>query len=101
MSLPSLTVLSLEQATTLPFLTYRLATDGARVIRVENPRQPDPNRFVGRPVLPEDGMNAYFLPNNCGKKAITLNLADPAGQAILRDLIGLLRIYVFAVNQRP
>ena len=50
-----LTVLSLEQATTLPFLTYRLACDGARVIRVENPRQPDPNRFVGRRVLPEDG----------------------------------------------
>jgi len=44
----SLTVLSLEQATTLPFLTYRLAQDGARVIRVENPQRPDPNRFVGR-----------------------------------------------------
>ena len=56
MALPSLTVLSLEQAITLPFLTYRLACDGARVIRVENPRQPDPNRFVGRRVLAEDGM---------------------------------------------
>jgi formyl-CoA transferase len=50
-----LTVLSLEQATTLPFLTYRLACDGARVIRVENPTQPDPNRFVGRRVLSGTG----------------------------------------------
>lgn len=96
-----LTVLSLEQATTLPFLTYRLACDGARIIRVENPRQPDPNRFVGRRVLAEDGMNAYFLPNNCGKEAITLNLGEPAGQAILRELIARLRVDVFAVNQRP
>ncbi len=96
-----LTVLSLEQATTLPFLTYRLACDGARVIRVENPRQPDPNRFVGRRVLSEDGMNAYYLPNNCGKEAITLNLGEPEGQGILRELIVRLRVDVFAVNQRP
>jgi formyl-CoA transferase len=96
-----LTVLSLEQATTLPFLTYRLAGDGARVIRVENPGQPDPNRFVGPRVLSEDGMNAYFLPNNCGKEAITLNLGAPEGRAILRELIVRLRVDVFAVNQRP
>jgi formyl-CoA transferase len=101
MALPSLTVLSLEQAITLPFLTYRLACDGARVIRVENPRQPDPNRFVGRKVLAEDGMNSYFLPNNCGKEAITLNLAEAEGRAILHELVERLRVDVFASNQRP
>src|SRR4029077_11779970 len=86
--LAGVTVLSLEQATTLPFLTYRLACDGARVIRIEHPRQPDPNRFVGQKVLPEDGMNSYFLPTNCGKEAITLNLAEPEGRAILHELVG-------------
>ncbi len=101
MPLPPLTVLSLEQAITLPFLTYRLACDGARVIRVENPRQPDPNRFVGRKVLPEDGMNSYFLPANCGKEAITLNLAEAEGRAILHELVERLRVDVFASNQRP
>ena len=50
-ALRGVTVLSLEQATTLPFLTYRLACDGARVVRVENAERPDPNRFVGRAVL--------------------------------------------------
>ena len=70
------TVLSIEQATTLPFLTYRLAVDGMKVIRVEHPQRPDPNRFVGDNVLGEDAMNSYFMPNNVGKKAITLNLAD-------------------------
>src|SRR6266702_8659965 len=81
-ALEGLTVLALEQATTLPFLTYRLAGDGARVIRVENPLRPDPNRFVGRDVLGEPDMRGYFLPNNCGKEAITLNLATPEGRAL-------------------
>ena len=35
----SLTVLSIEQATTLPYLTLKLAMDGARVIRVESPHE--------------------------------------------------------------
>jgi crotonobetainyl-CoA:carnitine CoA-transferase CaiB-like acyl-CoA transferase len=98
--LTGVTVLSLEQATTLPFLTYRLACDGARVIRVENAERPDPNRFVGRDVLGERAMRSYFLPNNCGKEAITLNLGDPDGQALLRELIVKLRVDVFASNQR-
>ena len=96
-----MTVLSLEQATTLPFLTYRLACDGARVIRIENAERPDPNRFVGREVLPEPAMRSYFLPNNCGKEAITLNLGHPDGQALLRELIVKLNVDVFASNQRP
>ena len=99
--LSGVTVLSLEQATTLPFLTYRLACDGARVIRVENAERPDPNRFVGREVLPEPAMRSYFLPNNCGKEAITLNLGHPEGQTLLRELIVKLPVDVFACNQRP
>lgn len=98
--LSGVTVLSLEQATTLPFLTYRLACDGARVIRVENAERPDPNRFVGRDVLGEPAMRSYFLPNNCGKEAITLNLGHPDGQALLRELIVKLRVDVFASNHR-
>ena len=99
--LAGVTVLSLEQATTLPYLTYRLACDGARVIRVENAERPDPNRFVGHDVLGEPAMRSYFLPNNCGKQAITLNLGDPEGRALLRRLIVGLRVDVFACNQRP
>lgn len=96
-----LTVLSLEQATTLPYLTYRLAQEGARVIRVENPPRGDPNRWVGPDVLGEPGMNAYFLPNNAGKQAITLNLASERGRAILHELIVRLDVDMFATNQRP
>src|SRR5438094_466813 len=100
-ALEGLTVLALEQATTLPFLTYRLVCDGARVIRLENPQRPDPNRFVGRDVLGEPAMRAYFLPNNCGKEAITLNLATAEGRALLPDLVRRLPVDVLATNQRP
>lgn len=99
--LDGVTVLSLEQALTLPFLTYRLACDGARVIRVENPRRPDPNRFVGKDVLDENDMRSYFLPNNCGKEAITLDLGQPEGRALLDALLVGLRVDIFACNQRP
>ncbi len=100
-ALEGLTVLALEQATTLPFLTYRLACDGARVIRVENPQRPDPNRFVGPDVLGEPTMRAYFLPNNCGKDSITLNLATPDGRALLHELVRRLPVDILATNQRP
>jgi len=99
--LAGLTVLSLEQATTLPFMTYRLACEGARVIRVEHRARPDPNRFVGRDVLGEPDMRSYFLPNNCGKEAITLNLGDAEGRSLLGDLVARLPVDVFATNQRP
>src|SRR5207253_136706 len=46
-------------------------------------------------------MRAYFLPNNCGKEAITLNLAAPEGRALLHDLVARLPVDVLATNQRP
>jgi crotonobetainyl-CoA:carnitine CoA-transferase CaiB-like acyl-CoA transferase len=96
-----LTILSLEQATVLPYLTYRLAQDGMRVIRLEHPVYGDPNRMVGDNVLGEDRMNAYFLCINAGKKALTLNLADPEGQKIFRSLFQTLKVDIFATNQLP
>ena len=96
-----LTVLSLEQATVLPYLTYRLVQDGMNVIRLEHPVHGDPNRMIGDNVLGEERMNAYFLCINAGKKALTLNLADPQGQALFHDLIRRLPVDIFATNQLP
>jgi crotonobetainyl-CoA:carnitine CoA-transferase CaiB-like acyl-CoA transferase len=97
----AVTILSMEQATVLPYLTYRLAAEGMAVIRVEHPQRPDPNRYVGANVLGEEGMDSYFLPNNVGKKAITLNLGGEEGKAVLRDLILKLEVDIFACNQLP
>lgn len=97
----NLTVLSLEQATVLPYLTYRLAHDGMQVIRLEHPVYGDPNRLIGENVLGEGRMNAYYLCINSGKKALTLNLGDPEGQKIFHSLIQELKVDIFATNQLP
>ena len=97
----NLTVLSLEQATVLPYLTYRLAHDGMQVIRLEHPVYGDPNRLIGENVLGEERMNAYYLCINAGKKALTLNLGDPEGQKIFHSLIQELKVDIFATNQLP
>ena len=97
----NLTVLSLEQATVLPYLTYRLAQDGMHVIRLEHPVYGDPNRMIGENVLQEERMNAYFLCINSGKQALTLNLGDPEGQKIFHALIRDLKVDIFTTNQLP
>ncbi len=97
----NLTILSLEQATVAPYLTYRLAQDGMNVIRLEHPVYGDPNRFIGENVLNEEQMNSYFLCINSGKKALTLNLATPEGRKIFQKLIQKLNIDIFITNQLP
>jgi crotonobetainyl-CoA:carnitine CoA-transferase CaiB-like acyl-CoA transferase len=99
--LKNITVLSLEQATVLPYLTLRLTEDGANVIRMEYPIYGDPNRRIGDDVLKEDRMFSYYLSINAGKKALTLDLATPEGQKILKELILKLKVDIFATNQLP
>lgn len=97
----NLTVLSLEQATVLPYLTYRLAHDGIRVIRMEHPVYGDPNRLIGDNLLDEERMNTYYLCINAGKEALTLNMAEPEGREIFHALIRKLDVDIFATNQLP
>ncbi|MGD8764851.1 MAG: CoA transferase [Desulfobacteraceae bacterium] len=97
----NLTILSLEQATVLPYLTYRLAHDGMKVIRLEHPVYGDPNRFIGQNVLGEERMNSYYLCINAGKKALTLNLAEAEGKKLFRALIEEYNADIFATNQLP
>ncbi len=97
----NLTILSLEQATVLPYLTFRLAQDGVNVIRLEHPVYGDPNRMIGENVLSEERMNAYYLCINAGKKDLTLNLAEEEGQKIFHALIRELKVDIFATNQLP
>lgn len=97
----NLTVLSLEQATVLPYLTFRLAQDGMKIIRLEHPVYGDPNRLIGENALREERMNAYFLCINAGKMGLTLDMAAPEGQKIFLSLIKELKVDVFATNQLP
>jgi crotonobetainyl-CoA:carnitine CoA-transferase CaiB-like acyl-CoA transferase len=98
--LKGLNVLSVEQAVSLPYCTWRLAVDGANVIRAES-QKGDPNRRVGKKVLDEEMMNSYFLSVNSGKKSVTLNLKSQEGQDILKDMVRKLDIDIFSNNQIP
>ena len=93
-------VLTVEQAAALPYCTWRLAVEGADVVRVE-PLWGDPNRKVGKKVIEEEGMNAYFMSVNAGKKGISLNLGTTRGQEILGELIDKLGVDIFACSQLP
>ncbi len=52
---------------------------GARVIKVEHPRDGDVTRGWGPPVHEESGLSAYFLSINRNKESIALDLASPSG----------------------
>ncbi len=64
-----------------PFCGQLMADHGAEVIKVEQPGEGDPMRVWGRmkPVwFPVIGRN---------KKSVTLNLREPRGQALLKELV--------------
>jgi formyl-CoA transferase len=96
-----LKVVSIEQAIVAPYLTFRLAQDGMEILRIENPASADPDRYIGPNCLGEEGMNTYFFAINGGKKAITLNLADPRGRELLKEIIAKLPADIFITNQLP
>jgi crotonobetainyl-CoA:carnitine CoA-transferase CaiB-like acyl-CoA transferase len=100
------TVLSLEQALSLPYATLRFAQLGWRVIRIEatpagEGLPGDPNRYIGARVGAGDDRRSYFVAPNVGKQAIALNLKDPRGQALLARLIDALQADVFCCNTVP
>lgn len=99
------TVLSMEQALSLPSATLRFAQLGWRVIRVEatpsgNSLPGDPNRYIGSRIA-DDDRRSYFIAPNVGKEAIALNLKDQTAQEVLRRLITALDVDVFCCNTVP
>ena len=99
------TVLSLEQALSMPSATLRFAQLGWRIIRIEATKAGgglpgDPNRYIGSRVA-DDDRRSYFIAPNVGKEAIALNLKQPRGQEILRRLITALNVDVFCCNTLP
>ena len=99
------TVLSLEQALSLPSATLRFAQLGWRVIRIEATPSGgglpgDPNRYIGGRVADED-RRSYFIAPNVGKEAVAINLKDRRGQEVLRRLLCALDVDVFCCNTVP
>ncbi|CAN5859064.1 CaiB/BaiF CoA-transferase family protein [soil metagenome] len=82
-ALEGIRVLDLSRALAGPFATMTLGDMGADVVKIEEPGAGDTTR--GYPPF-WNGQSTYFLSTNRNKRAITLNLARPAGQEILQRL---------------
>ncbi len=99
------TVLSLEQALSMPYATLRFAQLGWRVIRIEATPSGrglpgDPNRHIGARVV-DDDRHSYYIAPNAGKEAIVLNLKEAEGRDVLHRIVRELEVDVFCCNTLP
>ena len=84
-------VLDLSRVLAGPWASQTLADLGADVIKIERPGVGDDTRGWGPPYL-RDGEGretreaAYYLAANRGKRSVTLDVASPEGQEIVRRL---------------
>jgi crotonobetainyl-CoA:carnitine CoA-transferase CaiB-like acyl-CoA transferase len=84
-------VLDFTQVLAGPTTARYLAELGADVIKVEIAPNGDISRGV--PYL-RDGRSAYYVQQNRGKKSLCLDLKNPAGKAIIEELIPKMDVMV-------
>jgi crotonobetainyl-CoA:carnitine CoA-transferase CaiB-like acyl-CoA transferase len=83
-ALEGIRVLDLSRALAGPYCTMMLGDMGAEIIKLEIPGTGDEARHYGPPF--QEGESSYFLSVNRNKLSITLNLKDPRGKEIFREL---------------
>lgn len=84
-------VLDMTRVLAGPWCGQNLADLGAEVIKVERPKKGDDSRAYGPPwVKDQSGKEtkeaAYFMAANRGKKSITIDIASPGGQELIKEL---------------
>src|SRR5215467_14241429 len=84
-ALAGIRVVDLTRILAGPLCAMMLGDMGAEVAKVEPPGSGDDTRTWGPPFV--GGEAAYFLGANRNKRSLTLNLAAPAGQGVLRELV--------------
>ncbi|MBX3636355.1 MAG: CoA transferase [Rubrivivax sp.] len=90
-ALQGLRVLDLSRVLAGPWCTQTLADLGAEVIKIERPGSGDDTRGWGPPFLKDrEGRDtaeaAYFLGTNRNKRSVTIDIARPEGQQLVRRL---------------
>ena len=87
-ALDNIRVLDMSRVLAGPWAGQLLGDYGADVVKVERPEAGDDTRHWGPPWLDgtEGGESAYFLCANRNKRSITINIAHPEGQRIIRAL---------------
>ena len=99
MKLEGLTVLDLSLFLPGPAATQLMADHGARVIKIENPRAPEPTRSARSFPWTQGGETVMLRNTQRGKESCALDLKTEAGKAALRALI--LRADVLVEAFRP
>jgi crotonobetainyl-CoA:carnitine CoA-transferase CaiB-like acyl-CoA transferase len=96
--LTGLRVLDLSRVLAGPWAGQLLADLGADVVKVERPRGGDDTRTWGPPFLKNtqgaDTEAAYYLGTNRNKRSVTCDIAQPAGQALVRELAAHCDVFV-------
>jgi len=90
-ALAGIRVLDLSRVLAGPWCTQVLADLGADVVKVERPGTGDDTRQWGPPFLKDaEGRDttqaAYFTACNRNKRSVTIDMAHPEGQALLRAM---------------
>ena len=85
-------VLDLSRVLAGPWCSQNLADLGADVIKIERPGSGDDTRAWGPPYASDaqgraTSEAAYYLSANRGKRSVTVDIASPDGQALLRELV--------------
>ena len=102
-SLQGIRILDLSRVLAGPWCTQTLADLGADVIKIERPMKDgaggDDTRSWGPPFLKDNaGVEtheaAYYLGANRNKRSVTCDISQPAGQALMRELVAHCDVFV-------
>jgi crotonobetainyl-CoA:carnitine CoA-transferase CaiB-like acyl-CoA transferase len=98
-ALSNIRVLDLARVLAGPWCTQNLADLGAEVIKVERPGTGDDTRGWGPPWLKtandvDSSDSSYYSSTNRGKKSLTLDIAKPEGQAIIKELAAVSDVFI-------
>ncbi len=92
--LAGLRVLDLTRVLAGPTCAQMLGDLGADVIKIEKTGAGDDTRGFAPPVMPGTSESAYFTGVNRNKRSVTLDIAQPEGQAIVKRLLASCDILV-------
>ena len=90
-ALAGIKVLDLSRVLAGPWCTQILADLGADVVKIERPGAGDDTRHWGPPFLKDaDGQDttqaSYFTACNRNKRSVTIDMATPEGQQLIRQM---------------
>ena len=96
MKLDGIKVLDLSLFLPGPACTLMMGDHGAEIIKIENPKIPEPTRSTQFYPWEQGDSTVMFRTTHRGKKGLTLNLKDPAAKEILMKLVKEADVFVEA-----